>query len=262
MPSSLTNNALFLACLPVMFILAGAAAADTPLLRSIAVAKGIEVPVRIYSARSQKLILWLPSAAEEVASDRRMAARLAKEGIEVWMADILNARFLPELPSSLTEIPGTDVAGVIEAAAASGKRVILLGAGRGALPLLAGAQAWRARHPNDRNLAGAVLLYPHLYIETPEPGHDADYLPIVSTTNLRLVILQPQLSPWYWQLDRLKAVLERGGSSVTVRSYAGVRDRFYFRPETTPAENALAACLPSLLREAVAELVSEKEKPR
>jgi len=263
MPSSLKIIVPFLAPSLALLALTGAApAADAPQQRTVKIGNGIDVPVQVYPARGRELILWLPSAAEEGPSNRQLAARLAREGFEVWMADFLNARFLPELLSSLDEIPGTDVATVIEAAAASGKQVVLLSGGRGALPLLAGAQAWRARHPGGQGLTGAVLLYPHLYVGTPEPGYDADYLPVVGATRLRIVILQPQLSPWYWQLDRLKAELARGGSVVTVKSFANVRDRFYFRPETTPEENALAARFPALLREAVTELKSTQEPAR
>jgi alpha-beta hydrolase superfamily lysophospholipase len=260
MPSSLKIIVPFLA--PLLALAGAAPAADAPQQRTVRVGPDTDVPVRVFPARGRELILWLPSAAEEQASNRQLAARLAREGFEVWMADLLGARFLPELISSLDEIPGSDVAALIEAAAASGKQVVLLSGGRGALPLLAGAQAWRARHPGGQGLAGAVLLYPHLYVGTPEPGYDADYLPVVGATRLRIVILQPQLSPWYWQLDRLKAELERGGSRVMVKRYAGVRDRFYYRPDTTPAENALAARFPALLREAVTELKSTTEPTR
>lgn len=262
-PSSLKIIVPFLARLLALLALTGAApAAEAPPLRSVTVGDGVEVPVQVYPARGQELILWLPSAVGEGATHRQIAARLARDGFEVWTADILNARFLPELVSSLDEIPGSDVAAVIEAAVATGKRVVLLSAGRGALPLLAGAQVWRARHPDGQGLAGAVLLYPHLYVATPEPGRDAEYLPVVGATRLRLTILQPQLSPWYWQLDHLKAEFERGGSHVALRGFAGVRDRFYIRVESTPAENALAERLPTVLREAVTQLRSTQERSK
>ena len=263
MPSSLNIIAPLPAHLLALLALTGAAAAaDAPQLRSVTIGDGFEVPVQVYPGRGRELILWLPSAVGEGATDRQIAARLARDGFEVWMADTLNARFLPELVSSLDEIPGADVAAVIEAAVATGKQVVLLSAGRGALPLLAGTQVWRERHPDGQDLAGAVLLYPHLYVATPEPGRYADYLPVVGATRLRIALLQPQLSPWYWQLDRLKAEFERGGSHVTVRSFAGVRDRFYIRVESTPTENALAERLPTVLREAVTQLRSTQERPK
>lgn len=259
MPSSLL---IFAPLLALLAMAGGAAAADGPQPRSVAVGDGVEVSVQVYPARGRELIVWLPSAVGEGASHRQIAARLARDGYEVWMADTLNARFLPELVSSLDEIPAADVAAVIDAAVATGKQVVLLSAGRGALPLLDGASAWRARRPDGQGLAGAVLLYPHLYVATPEPGQDAEYLPVVGATRLRIAILQPQLSPWYWQLDRLKAELERGGSRVTLRSFPGVRDRFHTRVESTPAENALSARLPALLQEAITQLRPPPEMPR
>jgi len=237
----------------------GAPAAEAPRQRAVPLGDGAEVAVRVFPARGRELIVWLPSEGSQAATDEQIAAQLARIGIEVWLADVINARFLPELRSSLDEIPGADVAAVIAAAAASGKRVYLLSAGRGALPALRGARTWQLDRPRDQALAGAILLWPNLYVTTPEPGADAEYLPVVRETRLRIYILQPQLSPWYWRLERLRAELQGAGSVVLTKVLPGVRDRFYFRSEYAVIEgpvreDELAGEFPEMLREAVTQL--------
>lgn len=242
-------------------------AADAPRQRSVPLGDGGEVTVRVFPARGRELIVWLPSEAGLTSTDEQIAAQLARTGIEMWLADVINARLLPQVRSSLEQIPDADVAAVIAAAAVRGKRVYLLSAARGAVPALRGARAWQLGHPRDSALAGAILLWPNLYVATPEPGADAEYLPVVRETRLPIYILQPQLSPWYWRLERLTAELEQAGSTVQTKVLPGVRDRFYFRSEfavtDSPArEDGLAREFPGLLREAVIQLNSKPEKVR
>ena len=70
-------------------------------------------------------------------------------GVEMWQADLLEARFLPPLESSLDKIPEGDVAELIDAAAKTGKRVYLLTA-RGGIVGLRGARAWQKRNQIQR----------------------------------------------------------------------------------------------------------------
>lgn len=248
--------------------LAGTApAAEAPRQRTVPLGDGLDVAVRVFPARGRELVVWLPSESGQTSTDEQIAAQLAGTGIEVWLADVINARFLPEVRSSLELIPGADVAKVIAAAAASGKRVYLLSAARGAVPALRGARVWQHEHPRENALAGAILLWPNLYVATPEPGADAEYLPVVRETRLRIYILQPQLSPWYWRLARLTAELQRAGSTVQTKVLPGVRDRFYYRSEFAASEgpareNELAREFPGMVREAVTQLKHKPEKVR
>ena len=203
--------------------------------KSIKVAPEVEVPVNIYGASRQRLILWLPSEHGVLAAEQTIAAQLAQFGYEVWVADLFSARFLPAIPISLGQIPPSDVAQLIAAAARRHAKIYLLSSGQGAGRALEGAQAWQQGQAR-RTLAGAVLLFPNLHAASPEPGEAPPYLPIASQTRLPLAVLQGELSPWYWQLDELKAQLERGGSRVAVMSFPGLRDRFYFREDALPRE--------------------------
>jgi hypothetical protein len=231
-------------------------------------ASGTDISVTRYPASGTSLLLWLPSENGLAPAEWAAAQALSKRGIEVWMADMLGAYFLPLLPSSLEKIPAADVADVIEyAVTRSGKRVYVLVAGRGAVPALQGVAEWQRRNALARQgkVAGAILLYPNLYVATPEAGEDAEYLPIASGTHLDIAILQPELSPWFWRLDDLKARLERGGGHVHITTLPGTRDRFHAREDTKvplPSERAMAERLPELLYDSWRELPPKGELKR
>jgi hypothetical protein len=221
-----------------------------------------DIPVTRYAAPGQALVLWLPSEFGVLAAEHIAARHLAEKGYETWIADLYGARFLPVLPSSAEQLPAMDVVRLIrEASRQTHKRVYLVTAGRGAKYALEGGRLWREQGRSGV-LAGAILLYPNLYQKQPEPGEDPTYLPIAAETRLPIAILQGELSPWYWTLDTLQAQLARGGSTVSVTSLAGVRDRFYFRDGATPLERASGERLPELIAGEIRRLEGTPRRPK
>jgi peroxiredoxin len=230
-------------------------AADTI---EIAVTDRTPIPIERYPANGKVLLLWLPSEYG-LPNLNGIGAALARRGVETWSADLLGAYFLPTTPSGLDQIPNPAVADLIERArAATGKRVVLFANDRGAALALRGARAWQQRHPGRDDLAGAVLVSPTLFVETPEAGRDANFLPIASATNLSLYVIQPALAPGYWRLRELQEQLSRGGSSVYLRTLPDVRDRFWFRPDPLPAEPQMTERLPALLQHAVIAVARDR----
>lgn len=224
--------------------------------KNIRVASGVEIPITVFAAGGRTLLLWLPSENGLIATEHH-GAELAKLDIEVWLADLHGAYFLPLVPSSMRQIPVGDVTQLIAMAQQlSGKDVYLVSEGSGAALAL---QSASRLHKSKRKLKGAILFSPNLYVATPEPGREVEYLPIASRTNLPIMILQPELSPWMWRVDQLRSLLKRGGSKVGLESLPGVRDRFYFREDALPPERALAERLPQLILNAQKSL---KEKHR
>ena len=219
--------------------------------RDVRLADGIDVPVSVHAASGDSLLLWLPSGISGAAPDAVLAEKMRAYGIEVWRADVLEARFLPALESSLEQVPDSDIVTLIDAARASGKRVTLLASARAAVLALRGARAWQTVHPGAAGLDGVILLHPNLYLGPPEPGREAEFHPVVARSRLPVHVIQPEKSPWRFRLDALKPALERGGARVTLQFLPDVRDRYYFRADATPEEDAETAQLPARVRAAI-----------
>ncbi len=244
---------LFVAAFVQFAAIAGAATG-----RDIRFADKTTVTVEIHAAKGDALVLWVPSGFGKHAGEAQVAERLAALSVEVWQADLLEARFLPPVESSLDQVPDSDVVGLIEAAAKTGKRVYLLASARGEILALRGAKAWQAKHPKDGSLGGVLLLHPNLFLGPPEPGKEAEYHPVAAQTRLPVYILQPEQSPWRWRLEGTQKELEKGGSKVFTRVLTDVRDRFYFRPDATSVEEDVANRLAGMLRNSIQALSDVK----
>lgn len=218
------------------------------------------MPVQVYGA-STKLILWLPGETGVVSADARVAAQLAQQGYEVWLADLFGARFLPVLPSSIAQIPDSDVTALLRSAVPGHAQIYVLSTGHGAGVALRGARAWQ--RSGGQKLAGAILLFPNLYANAPEAGEAPRYLDAAKHSRLPIAIVQGTLSPWYWHVSEMQQTLRRGGSRVWVKILPDMRDRFYFRDDASPAERAQGNQLPALILESIEHLgsgLAQREK--
>lgn len=210
-----------------------------------------EISVQVSPAEGKALLIWLPSEHGPQASEEKLVEMLSKSGLEVWQVDLFEANFLPISFSSMAKIPASQISALInEAHNRTGKAVFVFSAGRGAIPVLRGARHWQQQHPSGSALAGVILQTPKLYVDTPEPGQEGIFMPIVSATNLPVFIMQPALSPWFWKLPHAVAALEQGGSDVFVQRLPDVRARYYFRPDASRFEQQFSQQLPRLIRQA------------
>ena len=237
----------------------GTAAIGTALLvvslavqaRDVRLSSGMDIPVTVHDAAGDTLLLWLPSGIPGATSDAALAEKMRTQSIEVWRADVLEARFLPTLESSLEQVPDSDIVTLIDAARTRGKRVTLLASARAGLLALRGAHAWQTAHPGAAGLDGVILLHPNLYLGPPEPGREAEFHPVVAQTHLPVHVIQPEQSPWRFRIDALKSELGRSGAPVTVQFLSGIRDRYYFRADATPEEDAESVKFAARLRTAI-----------
>lgn len=219
------------------FVNAGEHAADV----NIKVPSGNTISVGRLNTTGNTTLLWLPSEHGLTEGDKQIVSQLSKLGVEVWLADLLNSYFLIPAASSIKKIPVSDISRLIDQFLAGDKKQkIVLASGRTTVVLLHALKT-------SKRPAGVILISPNLYITTPEPGDSASYLPITGQTKQIIKILQPQLSPWYWQREEQSRVLESGGSKVSVKILPGVRDRFYFRPDALASEKELQDKLPKIL---------------
>lgn len=234
-----------------------------PAAQEVTTADGVDIPIQVQPADGDRLFLWLPSEAGPQPADERLARQLGRAGIEVWSVDLVEARFLPQTPSSVDRLPAGDVAALLaHAERSTHKRLFVVASGRSAIPALRGLRAWQQQSQAPSRLGGVILLSPKFFVETPEPGVAPQLMPIVAASNVPVYLLQPEQSPWFWKRGLTVPALEQGGSDVYVRLLAGVRDRFYFRPDAVAAEEAMAERLPQLLLQAARALTALPPKAR
>lgn len=221
-----------------------------------------QITVQIYPADGKVLLIWLTNEAGVQAIDHEIAQRLADRDVEVWIPELLDAYFMPTTESGMDRVPDVAVSALLDAANASGKALILAGSGRTAIPILNGARHWQLQHPQNSALRGATLLSPILYTETPDAGQTGKLMPIVEASNLNVVILQPDKSPWYWKMPDITAALQKGGSDVAVWRQANLRDRYYFRPDAVAVEKDATQLLAQTLYQTIVQLNSAPMKDR
>ncbi|MDH5394666.1 MAG: TlpA family protein disulfide reductase [Gammaproteobacteria bacterium] len=222
-----------------------------------------EIEYNVYKAKGDTLFIWLYSEAGPQAIEDKIAQQLTRLNIEVWRPDLFAAHFLPIANSSMDLIPGTDISELIDYAhKQTGKRIIAVTTGRGALPVLTGANLWQTKNTNSNVFSGVILMSPKFYFESPDPGEEAQLLDIVNYTNLAMFIIQPQKSPWYWKLDHTIPALEKNGSDVFVQRLKNVRDRYYFRADADAYEQKQTTKLPESLKNAASYLNALPYKKR
>ena len=176
----------------IAVLILGLASAEASEMRELRLPDKIDISIEVEPAPGDTVLLWLPSGIPAASNDADLARKIGALGIEVWRPDLLGARFLPNLESSLEQIPDSDVAVLLEAARVSGKHVALLASARASVLALRAARHWQTLHPQDTTLTGAILLHPALYLGPPEPGREAEFHPVVSATHLPLVVIQPE----------------------------------------------------------------------
>jgi len=215
----------------------------------IELADGSEISYYHFPAKGQQVFIWLAPEAGLQNSEKTIAKKLTKQGIEVWYPDLFETNFLPIASSSVEQFPASQIKALI-AAANIGKEIYLVTSGRGVIPVLRGLRQWQKYESASTAIKGLILISPKFFVETPDPGNAAQIMPIVRATNIPIYLFQPAQSPWRWKLDKTLPALQQGGSQVFMQMISNVRDRFYYRPDATPQEHQMARQLPKLLKRA------------
>jgi len=196
-----------------------------------------------FPASGDRLVLWVASERGRAEPELRAAQRLAEQGTEVWSLDLVNAYFLPQLPSSMDELPPQDLADWLRAAQAGGKRVVVYAVARAAVPVL---RAVALLDPAQRNRLCVMLMYPNLYTAA-EPLAEPDYLDVGKLSGLRVRVLQPRRSaatPWLpGQLDRLAL----HGAEVSSVILENLREGYWARETPTEFEVAESQRMDAML---------------
>ena len=213
-----------------------------------------EITVTRFSAAGKYLMVWLAPEYGFRTGHRSLARMLTEQNIEVWQSNIAESLFLPQSTVSLKQLDGTYIADVIEYAyKTTGKRIIVAGDSYATGSALLGAHEWQRRQHTDRYLIGAVLFTPYTYAYIPPLGMEPEYLPIVSATNIPLMIYQAKGSATIGQFELLVNKLQQHNNPVYTRFVPNVMSLFYQEPPT--AEMQLQAkALPGNIKMMIAVL--------
>ena len=196
-----------------------------------------------FPAAGQQLLLWVASERGRAEPEVQAAQQLAARGVEVWSLDLVNAYFLPQLPSSMDAVPVRDLADWLRAAQASGKQVVVYAVARAAAPVL---RAAALLEPAERQRLCVMLMYPNLYTVA-EPLAAPDYLDPGSLTGLQVRVLQPRRSaatPW---LPGLLDHLALHGATVSQVILENLREGYWARETPTEFEIAESRRMDAML---------------
>ncbi len=241
--------------------------AHAEVVEKIALPSKTELSLFHYPAPGRAQIIWMPSESGTLDQERALARRLSVLGFAVWMPDFHGSYFLPSTLAGLAQIPPEDLNALLEEISARDRRpMLVLSSGQGGRLALQVAQRWVAKYRNDDSkrsqLAGLILVSAPFYMETPTPGFEGELWPELADLNLAVLLIQPNLSPWYWKLSVAAAAMEKSGSQVITWVLPGIRDRFYYRPDATTTEDQWAARFHALLVRGIEVLSPYTEKER
>jgi len=229
----------------VFLVLVFSLSAEAKTLRTIN-AGDTDIDVRIFSAKGDTLLLGFACDEGKSITEEKTAAALAEDGIEVWMPDMLSAFMLPNLRSSLADIPSAALLAIISAAVKTGKKVYLVASGPHTRLILRGAAQWSKQHKTP--LAGAILIFPRLFKGEPDPGRMPQYVDAVGTTRLPIMLLEGGHTPARWELTPLKQALEKGGSKVISKIIPEIRGHLFSSKDNNRTEEVVTSQMAGLIK--------------
>lgn len=225
-----------------------------------------ELSLLRFKADGKHLVIWVSPGFGNQQREFGIADAISKRDIEVWHIDLAESLFLTQSTSTLRELDGRYVAGLVsEAYRLTGKTVTLMTRSYGALPVLRGARLWQMRTeaaneaPLDY-LTGAILFSPELYSEIPPLGLDPVYDPIASSSNIPIMLYQSGRRGNRWQLEKTLQQLRAGGATVYLKILPGVTGVFYLK-DTAKETYAVLAQLPEEI-ERVVQMLDQTPTPR
>lgn len=204
---------------------------------SIPLVSGDSLSFERYVSSGSRILLWFASERGFAPDEQLAAQQLAGRGMEVWQVDLVNALFLPQIPSSLDNIPQTNMSSLINSARATGKSLAVYATARAAVPVLKGL---------GNQHACVLLMHPNLYTQS-EALAEADYLPFENLGHLDVLVLQPTRSaaaPW---VNNQLAALKTGSANVRLHMLEKLREGFWHREDATTFESAQGQRLADLI---------------
>lgn len=189
---------------------------------------------------SNHLIIWVAPGFGTHKRAMDMSVTLAGLGIEVWHVDLAESLFLPKSTNTMRKLDGKYLAGLIEYAhKKTKKRITLLTRSYGAIPVLRAMREWQVKNPEktkkDFYLQGAILYSPELYSKIPQLGLEPEFVNIIDSTNMPLMIFQGEKRSNRWQVKKVLNKLQDGGALAYYKLLSGVNGVFYSKDNSAAA---------------------------
>ncbi len=224
-----------------------------------------DIDVRVFPAEGNILLLGFACDEGNSLAEEKTAISLANDGIEVWMPDMLSGFMLPKVRSSLTAISTETLVAIIDEATKTGKQVYLIASGPDTELILRGASKWEAGNNSsetkpeaikpefnkpafNKSLAGAILMFPRLFKETPVPGVTPEYVDAVGKTRLPIMLLEGERTPNRWGINTLSHELQKSGSMITAKVIPNVRGYFFKRKDANRSEDVVTSQMAGLIK--------------
>ena len=221
-------------------------------VKTITAADDTEIDIRIFSSQKKhgnKLLIGFACDQGKSMAEEETSQALAKDGIEVWMPDMLSAYMLPKVRSSLHDIPTDGLIKIIEEAKKTNKKIYLVASGPDTGLILRAVADWENTHTgDDKLLGGAILMFPRLNKGKPEPGKAPVYHDAVGKTKLPLMILEGGRTPNRWGIGHLTNALKKSGSTVYAKLIPDVRGYFFKREDTNAPEDLVTLQMSGLIK--------------
>jgi len=206
-----------------------------------------EVDIRIFKADGNQLLVGFACDQGSSISEEKTAEALAKDGIEVWMPDMLSAYMLPKVRSSLSDIPTNGLLNILEKAKKTNKKVYMIASGPDTELILRVAVEWEKAH-SDSPLSGVILMFPRLNKQKPEPGKPPEYQDAVGKTRVPIMLLEGERTPNRWGIGHLTNALKKNGSTVYAKLIPDVRGYFFKRKDPNAPENLVTSQMSGLIK--------------
>ncbi len=218
---------LLLWALPMTF----AASETEPESLEISVSSGDDIAFERHPAGGDYLLIQFAPEYGMRQNHRRFAEMLSAKGIEVWLGNLQESLFLPDSTNTIRQMDTSVVAEVVDEACQYGKKVLLAGDAYGAIIALRGAHDWQRLGEADC-LVGAVLFSPYAYQRIPALGEEPPYLPVITATNIPLLIYQAEGSATRGRFEQLLSHLRSHGNPVYTTMMPEIMGLFYEEPTT------------------------------
>ena len=205
-----------------------------------------DIEVRVFPAEGNILLLGFPCDEGKSIAEEKTAQSLSEDGVEVWMPDMLGGFMLPKVRSSLADISTETITAIIAEAVKTGKKVYLIASGPDTELVLRAASQWEAE--DHEPVAGAILMFPRLYKDTPVPGEVPEYVDAVGKTQLPIMLLEGGRTPNRWGLNTLSNELQKSGSEVTSKVIPKVRGYFFKRQDANRSEDVVTSQMAGLIK--------------